>query len=158
MSKTPKLLNFVSPNNLVLRKKCRKFSLDEIQSVEIQHLIDDLFYTVKNNNRGVGLSANQVGKEEAISVVAIKPTPARPNLKPFHKVFINTKITKTFGNKKPMWEGCLSTAVDENGEPSMAQVPRFAKIQVEYFDRDGQKVSEIAEGFIAQVLQHKQTI
>lgn len=150
-----KMLNFVPADNLILRKKCRELTPEEIKSVEIQELIDDLFYTVKNSSRGVGLSANQVGREEAISVVATKPTPARPELAIFEKVFVNTKIVQTFGNREPMWEGCLSTAVDENGESAMAPVPRYRKIEVEYFDRRGQKVREIAEGFVAQVLQHE---
>lgn len=152
---TRQLLNFVPENDLILRKKCRELSPEEIQSAEVQNLIDNLFYTVENSSRGVGLSANQVGRNEAISVVAAKPTPARPNLRPFSKVYINTKITKTFGEKEPMWEGCLSTAVDQNGEPFMAPVSRFRKIQVEYLDRSGQKVSEVVDGFIAHVLQHE---
>lgn len=45
--------------------------------------------------------------------------------------------------------------MDENGEPLMAPVPRYRKIEVEYFDRQGQKVREIVEGFVAQVLQHE---
>ncbi len=150
-----RLLNFVPENHPILRKKCHELLPEEIQSTEVQNLIDDLFYTVENSSRGVGLSANQVGKLEAISVIAAKPTPARPNLQPFNKVYINTKITKTFGEKEPMWEGCLSTAVDQNGEPLMAPVPRFRKIQVEYLDRSGQKVSEVVDGFVAHVLQHE---
>lgn len=150
-----KLLNFVPADSPILREKCQELRLDEIKSAEIQSLIDDLFYTVKNSSRGVGLSANQVGRREAISVVATKPTPARPDLEIFEKVFVNTKIVQTFGNSELMWEGCLSTAVDENGEPAMAQVPRFQKIKIEYFDRNGQKVCEVIEGFVAQVLQHE---
>lgn len=154
MSK-PRLLKFVPADDPILRKKCRELTPEEIRSVEIQDLIGNLFYTVKNSARGVGLSANQVGREEAISVVAAKPTPARPELEIFEKVFVNTKIVQTFGDREPMWEGCLSTAVDENGEPLMAPVPRYRKIEVEYFDRKGQKVREIVEGFVAQVLQHE---
>lgn len=150
-----RLLNFVPENDPILRQKCRELSPAEIQSTEIQKLIDDLFYTVQNSSRGVGLSANQVGRNEAISVVAIKPTPARPNLQPFNKVYVDTKITKTFGEKQPMWEGCLSTAADENGEPLMAPVPRFEKVQIAYLDRNGQEVSEIVDGFLAHVLQHE---
>lgn len=64
-----------------------------------------IFYTVEHSSRGVGLSANQVGRLEAISVIAIKSTPARPNLHPLNKVCINTEIVKTFGRREPMWEG-----------------------------------------------------
>ena len=154
-NQTQKLLDFVPANSQILREKCRELSLEEIRSTEIQKLIDDLFYTVENSSRGVGLSANQIGRKEAISVVATKPTPARPNLEIFNKVFINPKIIRTFGEKKPMWEGCLSTAVDENGESAMAQVPRYEKIQIEYLDQDGRENCEVVDGFIAHVLQHE---
>ena len=103
----------------------------------------------------MGLSANQVGRLEAISVITIKPTPARPNLELFERVCINTEIIETFGEKELMWEGCQSTAVDENGEPSMAQVPRFKRVRIEYVDRDGDNQSEVVEGFTAHVVQHE---
>lgn len=112
-------------------------------------------YACNEKKTGVGISANQVGEPLAISVIAIKPTPARPNLEPFEKVCINTEITETFGEKTPKWEGCISTARDENGEPSMAQVPRFTKIHIKYLDRDGVEHDEIVEDFIAHVLQHE---
>jgi len=149
------LLEFVPDGSAILREKCRKLTAEEIRSAEIQKLIDDLFYTAQERKAGVGLSANQVGRREAVSVVAIKPTPARPNLTPFEKVCINTEIVETFGEKELMWEGCLSTARDENGEASMAQVPRYKKVRIEYFDREGEKQSEVVEGFVAHVLQHE---
>lgn len=151
----PQLLDFVPTNSPILREKCYELSTSEIQSDKIQTLIQNLVYTIENSNRGVGLSTNQIGKSEAICVVDIKPTPARPDLQPFRKVYINPKITQTFGDKEPMWEGCLSTAIDKNGESSMAQVPRFNKIEVEYLDRESQQHRKIIEGFLAQVLQHE---
>lgn len=151
----PEMLEFVSDGSAILRKKCRKLTVEEIRSTEVQKLIDDMFYTVQERKSGVGLSANQVGRSEAISVVAIKPTPARPDLKPFNEVCINTEIVETFGEKELMWEGCLSTARDENSEASMAQVPRYQKVRIEYLDREGEKRSEVVEGFVAHVIQHE---
>jgi peptide deformylase len=49
----------------------------------------------------------------------------------------------------------MSTARDENGEPAMAQVPRFKKIRVKYLDREGEEHDETTEGFVAHVLQHE---
>ena len=149
------LLELVPDGDAILRQKCRELSPEEIGSAEIQKLIDDMRYTIEQRKSGVGLSANQVGRSEAISVIAIKPTPARPQLEPFEKVCINTVIVEGFGEKEPMWEGCLSTARDENGEASMAQVPRYRKVRVEYYDREGKKHNEVVEGFVAQVLQHE---
>ena len=152
---SPELLEFVPDGSAILRESCRRLTSEEIRSAEVQRLIDDMFYTVQERKSGVGLSANQVGRLEAISVIGIKPTPARPNSTPFEKVCINTEIVETFGEKELMWEGCLSTARDENGEASMAQVPRYQKVRIEYFDREGEKQSEVVEGFVAHVVQHE---
>lgn len=149
------LLTFVPDGDQILLQKCKKLSVDEIKSEIAQDLIENLIYTVTQSRAGVGLSANQVGETAAISVVAIKPTPARPQLKPFRGVYINPKITETFGEKTPMWEGCLSTAVDENGEAAMAQVPRYRKIKIVYYDRSGKQQVETIEGFLAHALQHE---
>ena len=139
----------------ILREKCRTLSKKEVLSLEIQELIDDMGHTASERNTGVGISANQVGESVAITVIAIKPTPARPNLKKFDKVYINTKIVETFGEKELMWEGCLSTARDEYGEPAMGQVPRFGKVRIKYFDREAGEHEEVVEGFVAQVVQHE---
>lgn len=149
------LLSFVPDGDSILLQKCKRLSTDEIKSKTTQDLIENLLYTVAQSRAGVGLSANQVGETAAISVVAIKPTPARPQLTPFQGVYINPEIIETFGAKEPMWEGCLSTAIDENGEAAMAPVPRYKKVKVNYFDRTGQRYEEVVEGFLAHVLQHE---
>ena len=151
----PQILQLCYESNPILRQCCRKLTKNEILSDEVQNLIDDVKHTCDEKKYGVGLSANQVGQAVAISVIAIKPTPSRPGLTPFDKVCINTEITETFGEKELMWEGCQSTARDENGEPAMVQVPRFTKIRIEYFDRTGVKQDEIVEGFVAHVIQHE---
>jgi peptide deformylase len=151
----PRILKLVPEHDPILRKKCRTITKDEILSAEIQNLIDDIKHTCDKRKTGVGLSANQVGKSLAISVVAIKPTPGRPNLDVFNKVLINTEIIEAFSEKEPMWEGCQSTARDKNGEPSMAKVPRFTKVRIKYLDRNGDEHDEIVEGFVAHVVQHE---
>jgi peptide deformylase len=151
----PQILELVPEGDPILRKKCRKLSKDEILSAEIQNLIDDMKHTSDKEGDAVGLSANQLGESVAISVIAIKPTPGRPNLEIFDKICINTEIVEAFGEKEPMWEGCCSTAIDENGESSMAKVPRFTKVRIKYLDRSGDEQDEIVEGFTAHVVQHE---
>lgn len=151
----PQILELCLAENPVLREKCRHLSKDEILSSKIQNLIEDISFTNQKRESGVGLSANQVGEPLAISVVGIKPTPARPNLEPFENVYINTEITETFGDLELMWEGCQNIVRDDEGLPLMAPVPRFAKIRIQYLDRNGKPCNEITEGFIAQVIQHE---
>jgi peptide deformylase len=149
------ILELISADNSILREKCKRLTREEILSDEIQDLIDDMKYTCDKKKYGVGLSANQVGVALAISIIAIKPTPSRPNLSVFDQVCINPEILETFGEEVPMWEGCQSTARDENGEPAMAQVMRFKKIRIKYLDRNGFEQIEIAEDFVAHVIQHE---
>ena len=49
----------------------------------------------------------------------------------------------------------MSTATDENGESSMGLVPRYKKIEIDYFDEHGNQHNEEVEGFIAHVMQHE---
>jgi len=149
------LLTLCFDGDPILREKCRKLTKDEILSPEIQNLIRDIKYTCGQKKYGVGLSANQVGRPLAISVLAIKPTPSRPNLELFDQVLINTKIIETFGEPELLWEGCQSCEPDQNGEPYMAQVPRYTKIRVKYLDQNGDEHEEIAENFTAHVIQHE---
>lgn len=148
----PKILEFTPEAGEVLRQSCRRLAKEEILSTEIQNLIADMKYTIQRVEKGVGLTANQVHRQEAISVVSIKPTSKYSKLE---KIYINTEIVETFGKLVPRWEGCLSTAQDENGEPSMAQVPRYKKIRVRYLDERGNQREEISEGFVAHILQHE---
>lgn len=140
--------------NKIFNTKTRNLSREEILSPEIQKLIKDIKETSKNGEYGVGMSAVQVGVPVALSVIAIKPTPNRPNLKPFGKVCINTKIIETFGDKIPMWEGCCSV-LDEKNEPLYAMVPRYKKIKIQYDDEQGNRHEEIVSDFVAHVIQHE---
>lgn len=148
------ILSVVTEPNRILHESARELSYQEILSPHIQKLIQDIRETSKDGKYGVGMSAVQVGYPVALSVIAIKPTPNRPNLKPFEKICINTKITETFGNKIPMWEGCCSIR-DKNNEPLYAMVPRFKKIKIHYFDEKGGQHEDIVDGFVAHVVQHE---
>ncbi len=154
MARQPQILELRYDDNPVLRSKCRQLTPDEIRTPEIQNLIDDIKYTCDKKEYGVGLSANQVGEPIALSVVAIKPTPNRPDLEPLDTVCMNTEILETFGDPEPMWEGCQSV-LDETGDSPFATVPRYKKIRVRYLDRNGNQHEEIVEGFMAHVIQHE---
>lgn len=146
-----KILRVRQAGDPVLRQKARQLSLAEIQSEKIKLLIEDLKYTVKNRNYGVGVSAPQVGESIMLSVIAIKPTSNRPNLKKADFVLINPKITKTYGNKTGMWEGCFSVAYAK----LFAKAMRYKKIDIEYLDEPGKNHKKSFDGFEAQVLQHE---
>lgn len=137
-----------------LRLKSRLLTLEEVASDKIRTLIADINDTLKAGEYGVGMSAVQVGEPVAVVVVMIRPTPNRPNLERFNRVYLNLKIIKTFGEKKPMWEGCCSVQ-DNDKKPVYSKVPRYEKVEIEYLDKEGVEHKDIVDGFLAHVLQHE---
>lgn len=137
-----------------LRSRSRELTMPEMKSAKTKELITDIYETLNDGEYGVGMSAIQVGEPLAITVVMIRPTPNRPNLNYYNQVYFNLKILKTFGEKKPMWEGCCSV-LDDNGNPLYAKVPRYEKIKVKYCNEIGEICTATIDGFLAHVLQHE---
>lgn len=137
-----------------LRSKSRQLTQSEIKSTKTKKLVSDIYETLNNGEYGVGMSAVQVGEPLAISIVMIRPTPNRPNLSHFNRVYFNLKVTKAFGEKIPMWEGCCSV-LDDNSYPVYAKVPRYEKIDIEYRDESGEAHNDTVDGFLAHVIQHE---
>ncbi len=133
----------------ILRTVAKALSREDILSMRIQTLIHDMQTTLEKKKYGVGLAAPQVGQSVALSVIAIKPTPTRPQLKPEKLTVINPVIVKTYGAKYPMWEGCIS------GPELYAQVPRYKKVRVTWQDDSAEAHEQDFEGFMAHVLQHE---
>lgn len=133
----------------ILRKQAKHLTKDDICSESTQTLIKEMRHTLESRQYGVGLAAPQVGCNFAISVIAIKPTPTRPNLKREELIVINPKVVSTYGKHTPMWEGCIS------GPDLYAQVPRYEKIRVQWLDEEGISHERDFTGFMAHVLQHE---
>ena len=150
MSQILKATQFGNP---ILRSKTRRLTSAEVRSENIQALIDTMRYTLLKKAYGVGIAAPQVGVDIALSVIGIKPTPNRPNLESFETVIINPEIIETYGNKKRLWEGCISCGTGKN--TLFAQVPRYKRIKLRWLDEKGIKQEEILDGFIAHVVQHE---
>ena len=147
-------LKIITTPDPTLRQKSQRLSVDEIKSVKIKKLVQDIKETLKAGEYGVGMSAIQVGEPVAIAVVAIRPTPTRPNLEPFNRVYFNAEITDTEGERTPMWEGCCSV-LGQDGKPVYAKVPRYKNISIRYYDEEGVMHKDLIDGFLAQVLQHE---
>jgi peptide deformylase len=64
-------------------------------------------------------------------------------------VLINPRITPATEEQVEDWEGCLSVP-DLRG-----MVPRFTRVRVEAYGRDGRPLRFTAEGFHARVVQHE---
>ncbi len=107
--------------------------------------IRDLTHTMYERD-GVGLSANQVGKNLRLFVIDTNWTQEGQKRNPI--VMINPVITSSSGEFE-MEEGCLSL-------PGVfAKVKRFNEINYTYTDLNGAEHSESAQGYQAIVIQHE---
>ncbi len=122
--------------NKILREKTEK--VEKIDK-EIKELVKEMRKIMIQHN-GVGLAANQIGKNLSIFV-------AYDNKKFY--TFINPEIVKFFGKEKIMEEGCLSV-------PNVwGQIKRYEGVVISYQDLFGKKKKLKAKGLLAQIIQHE---
>ena len=105
-----------------------------------QLIIEQLLATAKSLKYAVGLAANQINSDKAIFVM---------NMAHRYEVVVNPKITKRRANYHAP-EGCLSL-------PGMTtdSVIRDNIIDVEYFDKDFNRVKTTLRKFDSIVFQHE---
>ncbi len=123
---------------------------------EIRALIDDMFATMRAA-QGVGLAAQQVGRTEAICVLAIPEDydieeengPRLNPAIPLELALVNPKILEASDDTCCMEEGCLSFP-DIRGN-----VERPWSIIVEHLGLDGQIRQTPLQGFFARAAQHE---
>ena len=126
----------------VLRKETKQIAED---TAELQHLIDDMFATMRNAN-GIGLAANQVGKSLAMTVIDLSDFEEYKDFEPI--VLINPVITGSHG-ESVFEEGCLSL-------PGIREeVVRPDEIGVRFLDRYMREVEMEADKLLARVIQHE---
>jgi len=136
----------------ILRTRARRLELHEIKRSEIQILITDIQKTNEVKQYGIGLAAPQVGMSVAVSVIDIKPTPTRPDVKSFRTVIINPTYTG-IGRRSSMWEGCQSSGSGNN--TLYGKALRYRKIRARWLDEKGNAHDEELAGLIAHVFQHE---
>lgn len=130
--------------NKILAKKLEKVSVNDIKNGSYKELISDMRKTMAENN-GVGLAANQMGKN--LSIFVIDQKLAEENSVP--DVFINPEITEYSKESDEIEEGCLS--IPDYWVP----IKRSKKIKIKAVDENGNKIKFKARGFLARVLQHE---
>ena len=139
----------VQIGNPALRQVANPVDVSQIQSSEIQALIDDLIETMRYAN-GAGLAATQIAVPLRICIIEVNKNPRYP-YKPDIPltVLINPKVTFLTEERINVYEGCLSV-------PNMrGKVDRCPEILIEGFDREGQSVSFVSKGISAGTFQHE---
>jgi peptide deformylase len=135
----------------VLRERAAEVGPDELQSVELQFVIDGLI-AARRDAGGAGLAAPQVGISKRIAVVEVDEATRRryPYKPPFPlTVLINPVIEPLSEEKLLINEGCLSV-------PGLrGDVERHVRIRVDYFDRNSEPSEIVVEGLTAGTFQHE---
>ena len=124
----------------VLREK-----LAEIQELpeQFQDLVDDMF-ELMSNEEGIGLSANQVGRDLRFFIADF----SLYNDEMKKRVFINPEILEAEGEIKEE-EGCLSLP------DIQVAVKRADKIKIRYRDANFTEHVEEYSGYLSRVIQHE---
>ena len=133
----------------VLREGAKALSDDQLRSVAMQRLIDDMVETMREYD-GVGLAAAQVHESCQVAVLEVADNPRYPQKpKVPLSVLINPSIEPLSDEIEEDWEGCLSI-------PELrGKVPRHQSVRVQALDRDGRHLNFVASGFHARVIQHE---
>ncbi|MBX7217173.1 MAG: peptide deformylase [Candidatus Kapabacteria bacterium] len=127
----------------ILRKKLK--AVEEINA-EIAQLAQDMLATMHNAD-GIGLAANQVGKNLAMTVIDVSSYEGFEQQQPL--VLINPVIEAFSDEEIPMEEGCLSL-------PDLrADVIRPAMIQVRFYDVEMREHVLETDRILARVMQHE---
>lgn len=139
----------VKTPNPILRKKT-----EDVKRVDARllKLIDQMWKTLEG--KGVGLAAPQVGKSINLAIIGFTPTEEQLKKDPDiaavpNMVIINPKIVWKSKDMKVEKEGCLSI------EKIEVDVERYKKIHLQYKDKNMQKKTLKAKGYIARILQHE---
>ncbi len=133
----------------VIRTPTAAVPKETITSREMQQFIDDMIETMHEYD-GVGLAAPQVHVSKQVAVIEVQANRRYPGEGPIPlTVLINPKILSSSKKLVEDWEGCLSIN-DFRG-----RVPRAESLEVEAYNRKGEKVKFHAHGFFARVIQHE---
>jgi peptide deformylase len=133
----------------ILRAVAEPVPLEGIGASALQQLIDDLVETMAEYD-GAGLAAPQVHVSRQVVVFGVEANPRYPDAPSIPlTVLINPRLTPLTDETQEDWEGCLSLP-DLRGK-----VPRYRRVRVEAYDRQGKRLAYTAEDFHARVVQHE---
>jgi peptide deformylase len=133
----------------VLRRVAEPVSPEAIRSPAIQGLIDDMLETMAEYD-GAGLAAPQVHVSQRVVIYGVEQNPRYPDAEHVPlTVLVNPRLTALTDDQEEDWEGCLSL-------PGLrGLVPRFTRMRVEAYGRDGRQLQFDTEAFHARVVQHE---
>ncbi len=133
----------------VIRTPSEAIPKESIPSASMQRFIDDMIETMREYD-GVGLAAPQVHVAKQVALIEVDANRRYPGEGPIPlTVLINPRILTMSKKQLEDWEGCLS--IDE----LRGRVPRAESLDVEAYNRKGEKIKFHAQGFFARIIQHE---
>lgn len=148
------LLELVEPTNPILNQVADEVSLEEINSLFTQGVIDRMLELSagkgrdgKDTRQMVGLAAAQLGVSKRIITIDI--TADGTNKEQHLQVFVNPKITHRSDETMPGREGCWSCG------NICGNVERAKEVTLEGLDRNGKLAKVALTGFVARIAQHE---
>ena len=133
----------------VIRTPTEAVPKETITSTAFQRFLDDMVDTMREYE-GVGLAAPQVHVSKQVAVIEVADNRRYPDEGPIPlTVLVNPKLLSASKRQLEDWEGCLS--VNE----FRGKVPRAESLEVEAYNRKGERVRFQAHGFFARVIQHE---
>ena len=133
----------------VIRTPSQAVPKEHILTPAFQQFIDDMIETMHEYD-GVGLAAPQVHVSMQVAVIEVTQNRRYPGEGPIPlTVLINPKILAASKRLLTDWEGCLSV------HEFRGKVPRAESLDVEAYNRKGERVKCHAQGFFARVIQHE---
>lgn len=133
----------------ILNVKCEEVDIKNISKEvleEIEDMKETLFFT-----EGFGIAAPQVGINKRISIIKVDKEKCTYNdAEDVPTTVMINPSWKILGEEKEVeFEGCLSV-------PSIrGKVERYKKIEVTYYNENGEKIIKVASGFTARDIQHE---
>lgn len=137
------VLKIAKLGNPILRRQADPLTPKEIQSADIQRLIDDMFETMYDEP-GIGLAAPQVSRSVQLVVMGCEGDDGFPET-----VLINPSIVFYGPQQVENWEGCLSV------DGLRGKVTRPSLVRVKALDRRGKPLDFEATGLYAVCVQHE---
>jgi peptide deformylase len=132
----------------ILRRPTRDVTAEELESDEVQRLIDDMIETMRDA-AGAGIAANQVYSPLRIATIEVTHNRRYPYKPPIPlTVCVNPRWEPLDDELVEINEGCLSV-------PLRGYLKRHVNIRVRYLDRRGDERDEIKRGLTAGTFQHE---
>ncbi len=147
--------SFLDMKDPLLNQKSEKVSIDEINSPEIQEIIDSMLEIAKGERQDetgsimVGLAAPQIGILKRIILVDLKTQEDHKDISSDLQVFINPEIICQTKDLRGGREGCYSTG-NIHGI-----VYRASIIKVRAYNRKGEVIEQTFKDLTARIFQHE---